>query len=403
MLKIRSIHPGSPASRTGLKKTDILIACNGEPLDDWFDFVYNATGTLIIIEYKRGIQKRDITIRRIPGMEWGLEFVGQSPRICRRKCVFCFIDQLPPGVRPSLLVKDDDIRYSFLHGTYVTLDQNDVSIAINKNLSSVHVSVHVSDPVQRGRLLGTGKEEPIIPLLQTLSNAGISVETQIVIVPEWNNGMILEQTLMDLLNIPSVISVGVVPVGITSFREGLQDIRRPTASEAAEIIHQCDNWRRKALRTRGTPWVYPADELFSLSGKDVPDTAYYKECTLRENGIGLLSNLLQYVNRDFSGRGLICTGTLAAPFMKRVLAGSEYQILAVNNTFFGPEVGVSGLLAGNDIVKSVKAENYSREPVFLPRVMFNHDMLTLDDLSPGDIEQLTGREIKIACGVEDLI
>ena len=403
MLKIRSIHPGSPASRTGLKKTDILIACNGEVLDDWFDFVYNATGTLINIEYKRGIQKRDITIRRIPGIEWGFEFEGQSPRTCRRKCVFCFIDQLPPGIRPSLLVKDDDILYSFLHGTYVTLDQNDVSIAIKKKLSSIHVSVHASDPVQRGRLLGTGKEEPVIPLLQTLSNAGISVETQIVIVPEWNNGMIFERTLMDLLNIPSVISVGVVPVGITSFREGLQDIRRPTASEAAEIIHQCDNWRRKALRTRGTPWVYPADELFSLSGKDVPDTAYYKECTLRENGIGLLSNLLQYVNRDFSGRGLICTGTLAAPFMKRVLAGSEYQILAVNNTFFGPEVGVSGLLAGNDIVKSVRAENYSSEPVFLPRVMFNHDMLTLDDLSPGDIEQLTGREIKIACGVEDLI
>ncbi len=403
MLRIRSIHPGSPASRTGLKKTDILIECNGEALDDWFDFVYNATGTLINIEYKRGIQKRDITIRRIPGIEWGFEFEGQSPRICRRKCVFCFIDQLPPGIRPSLLVKDDDIRYSFLHGTYVTLDQNDVSIAIKKNLSSVHVSVHVSDPVQRGRLLGTGKEEPIIPLLQTLSNAGISIETQIVIVPEWNNGMILERTLMDLLNIPSVISVGVVPVGITSFREGLQDIRRPTASEAAEIIHQCDNWRRKALRIRGTPWVYPADELFSLSGKDVPDTAYYKECTLRENGIGLLSNLLQYVNRDFSGGGLICTGTLAAPFMKRVLAGSEYQILAVNNTFFGPDVGVSGLLAGNDIVKSVKAENYCSETVFLPRVMFNHDMLTLDDLSPGDIEHLTGREIKIAYGVEDLI
>ena len=403
MLRIRSINPGSPASRTGLKKTDILIECNGEQLDDWFDFVYNANETLIKIKYRRGIQTRNMTIRRVPGIEWGFEFEGQSPRICRRKCIFCFIDQLPPGIRHSLLIKDDDIRYSFLHGTYVTLDQNDVNIAIKKNLSSVHVSVHATDPVLRGRLLGTGKEEPIIPFLETLSNAGISVETQIVIVPEWNNGMLLEQTLRDLLDIPSVTSVGVVPVGITSFRDGLQDIRRPTAAEAAEIISQCDNWRRKALRTRGTPWVYPADELFSLSGKDIPDPAYYEECTLRENGIGLLSNLLEYENRDFSGGGLICTGTLAAPFMKRVLAGSEYQILVVNNTFFGPEVGVSGLLAGNDIVKSIRAKNISSDPVFLPRSMFNHDMLTLDDLSPFDIEQLTGREIKIACGVEDLI
>ncbi|MCK4504242.1 MAG: DUF512 domain-containing protein [Candidatus Aegiribacteria sp.] len=403
MLRIHSIHPGSPASRTGLKKTDILIACNGETLDDWFDFMYNANGTIITIKYKRGIQTRNMTIRRIPGIEWGFEFEGQSPRICRRKCIFCFIDQLPPGIRPSLLVKDDDIRYSFLQGTYVTLDRNDVSIAIKKNLSSVHVSVHASDPALRGRLLGTGKEEPIIPLLKTLSNAGISVETQIVIVPEWNNGMFLEQTLRDLFEIPSVTSVGVVPVGITSFRDGLQNIRRPTAAEAAEIIHQCDNWRRIAMRTRGTPWVYPADELFSLSGKDIPDSEYYEECTLRENGIGLLSNLLEYESRDFSGRGLICTGTLAAPFMKRVLAGSEYQILAVNNTFFGPEVGVSGLLAGNDIVQAVGAKNVSSDPVYLPRSMFNHNMLTLDDLSPGDIAQMTGREIIIACGVEDLI
>ncbi len=403
MLRIRSIHPGSPASRTGLKKTDILIKCNDEPLDDWVDFIYRANGTLIKIEYKRGMQTRNITIRRIPGMEWGFEFEGQSPKTCRRKCIFCFIDQLPPGIRPSLLVKDDDIRYSFLHGTYVTLDRNDVRVAIQKNLSPVHVSVHASDPALRGRLLGTGKEEPIIPLLKTLSNAGISVETQIVIVPEWNNGMFLERTLEDLLEIPSVISVGVVPVGITVFRDGLQNIRRPTASEAIEIIHKCDKWRRKALRTRGTPWVYPADEFYPLSGKNIPDPAYYTECTLMENGIGLLSNLLEYESRHFSGRGLICTGTLAAPFMKRVLAGSEYMILPVNNTFFGPEVGVSGLLAGSDIIRSIMEENISTDPVFLPRVMFNHDMLTLDDLSPGDIEQLTGRKIKIAWGVEDLI
>ncbi len=403
MLRITSIHPGSPASRTGFKKTDILITCNGEPLDDWVDFIYSANGSLISIEYKRGTQTRNISIRRVPGTEWGFEFEGQAPKTCRRKCIFCFIDQLPSDIRSSLLIKDDDIRYSFLHGTYVTLDRNDVRVAIQKNLSPVHVSVHASDPALRGRLLGTGKDEPIIPLLETLSGAGISVETQIVVVPEWNDGLFLENTLSDLFEIISVISVGVVPVGITAFREGLQDIRRPTSLESVEIIHQCENWRRKALRTRGTPWVYPADELFSLSGKDIPDATYYKECTLMENGIGLLSDLLEYEGRKFSGSGLICTGTLAAPFMKRVLAGSEYLILPVTNTFFGPEVGVSGLLAGNDIIRSIIKENITIDPVFLPRVMFNHDMLTLDDLSPEDIEQLTGRDITIACGVEDLI
>lgn len=403
MLRICSIHPGSPASRAGLNKTDILITCNGEPLNDWVDFLYSASGSSIILEYKRGVQIRNISIRRVPGKEWGIEFEGQSPKTCRRKCIFCFIDQLPPDIRPSLLVKDDDIRYSFLHGTYVTLDRNDVSDAIDMNLSPIHVSVHASDPILRGLLLGTGKEEPIIPLLEILSGAGISVETQIVVVPGWNDGISLENTLRDLFEISSVTSVGVVPVGITAFREGLQNIRRPTASESVEIIQKCESWRRKALKARGTPWVYPADELFSLSGKEIPDATYYEECTLMENGIGLLSSLLQYEDRNFSGRGVICTGTLAAPFLQRVLAGSEYLILPVTNMFFGPEVGVSGLLAGNDIIRSIIKENITIDPIFLPRVMFNHDMLTLDDLSPKEIEQMTGRDIKIASGMEDLI
>lgn len=403
MLGIHSIHPGSPASRAGLKNTDMLITCNGKQLSDWVDFAYCANGTSISIEYKRGLLIREKVLRRIPGAGWGLDFEGQSPRTCTRKCIFCFVDQLPPGVRSSLLLKDDDIRYSFFHGTYVTLNRSDVHLAIQKKLSPVHVSVHTADPFLRGRLLGTGKKEPVIPFLKMLSDADISIETQIVIVPEWNNGAILDETLAALFSIPGVTSVGVVPVGLTSFRKGLRDIRRPTSDEAAEVIRQCDIWRRKAENARGTGWVYPSDEFFILAETEIPDSGYYEECTLRENGIGLLADLLENEGKDFPGRGLVCTGTMAAPFMKRVLAESTYQVVTVNNTFFGPDVGVSGLLTGIDIVRSVKTETTSCNTVILPRVMFNHDMLTLDDLTPQDLERLTGQQIKIVYGMEELV
>jgi len=245
--------------------------------------------------------------------------------------------------------------------------------------------------------------EPVVPLLAKLSDAGIELETQIVIVPGMNDGDRLDQTLEELLSIPAVISAGVVPVGLTKYRERLPQIRRSSPAESKIIVHQCAQWRKKAIRSRGTPWVYPSDEFFITAGLDIPPSSYYKDCTLRENGIGLIADILRLEGREFNGRGAVLSGILAAPFLKRILEGSEYLVTAVENSFLGNDISVAGLLSGADVIYAAGTLPDSYNRVILPAVMFNHDMLTLDDLDPDKISMSTGREIIIARRLEELI
>lgn len=402
MLDILSINPGSPASAAGFRNIDRLVSCNGNPLNDWIDFLYNANSLYIDLIYKRGSVIRTITIRRTRSVEWGFVFHGQEPAVCRKKCIFCFVDQLPQGVRPSLLVKDDDVRYSFVQGTYVTLDRDDKEFAIRKHLTPLHISVHSTDPSVRGMMLGTRREEPVLQMLKELSDAGIEMETQIVVVPGLNDGKELDRTLEDLLSIRSVVSAGVVPVGITKYRRGLYDLRPPSRAEALQVVDQCGIWGRKALITRGDRWVYPSDEFFILAGLDIPPASYYETCTLRQNGIGLLAELHHLSEKEFRGHGTVCTGTLAAPFLKRIFRRSCYDVIAVENTFLGSRIGAAGLLSGADIVRSVKMLPHSYNSVILPGIMFNHDMLTLDDFTPVEIGRLIDKEVLVINDLEEL-
>ncbi len=402
MLDIQSVLHSTPASLYGFKKTDRLISCNDHELDDWIDFLFYASSTLITLKYKRGHLTRILTLRRNPGTEWGFVFRNQSPAGCRNKCIFCFVDQLPPDVRPSLLFKDDDVRHSFVYGTYVTLDREDTEYAIRKHLSPIHVSVHSTNPAIRGKMLGAEGMKPITPMLEELSEAGIDMETQVVVVPGINDGEELDRTLTELFSIPSVVSVGVVPVGLTEYRDGLPKIRRSDSAEAVELVKQCDRWRSKAMKERGNGWVYPSDEFFVMAGLVIPPLSYYEGCTLRANGIGLLADLLAIKGRNFRGRGVILTGKLAAPFLELVLRESDYHVIAVENTFLGHEIGVAGLLSGTDTVKTINKLPNSGNRVILPSVMFNKDMVTLDDFTPLEISRLTGREILVKRNLEDL-
>ncbi|MCK5115170.1 MAG: DUF512 domain-containing protein [Candidatus Aegiribacteria sp.] len=402
MLGILAVTPDSPASSTGFRNIDTLISCNGNPLNDWIDFLYSANGLFIDLVFSRGPVIRKLTVRRNPSVDWGFVFKGQKPAVCRKKCIFCFVDQLPRGVRQSLMVKDDDVRYSFIQGTYVTLDSDDTEYAIDKHLTPLHISVHTTNPLIRGTILGTRRDEPVLQMLNKLSEAGIEMETQIVIVPGLNDGEELDKTLEDLLEVPGVVSAGVVPVGLTKFRDGLPRIRRPSGAEALQIVNQCNMMRSKALKRRGNSWVYPSDEFFIMAGLDIPSSSYYETCTLRENGIGLLAELMMTSGKEFTGSGIVCTGTLAAPFLRSLLKGSDYRVIVVENTFLGPYIGVAGLLSGADIVRSVKMLPDSYNSVILPGVMFNHDMLTLDDFTPDIISQLIGREVIVIRDLEEL-
>jgi len=405
LVRIRSVRTSSPASRAGLRPSDRLISCQGDPVDDWIDFAYRASGTSITVETSRGGRTRNALLRRAPGNDWGLTFQGQEPATCRRNCVFCFVAQNPPGVRESLLVKDDDIRYSFYQGTFVTLSEPDVRLAVDKHLSPVHVSVHSTDPHLRGRLLGTGRPEPVLPYLFQLSSAGITIEAQVVLVPGWNDGVHLERTLRDLMTVPSVSSTGVVPVGLTAHREGLTRLSRPTREQAAAATDICTDMRAIAMTGRGTPFVYPSDELLVMAGTDIPDQDYYEGCGMKADGIGMLAELLALEGRrSFSGAGTVCTGTLAAPFIRRVLQGSDYRVLETINGFFGPDVGVSGLLSGEDIVRSASGSDTGPGggSLLLPAVMFNQDRLTVDGMTPEMISAAAGRPVEVFGRMEEL-
>ena len=402
MLKIESIRSPSPASSAGFRLTDTIISCNGHDVNDWVDFLFHAGGTSLLLGYRRGGIDRTTSLRRLPGAEWGFTFRGQEPRRCRRKCVFCFVDQMPRNVRPSLLVKDDDIRYSLLQGTYVTLDVDQVEYAVTKRLSPVHVSVHATDPRIRGRLLGTDRGEPVLPGLRELSEAGIEVETQIVIVPGMNDGACLKDTLADLFSVPGVRSVGVVPVGLTEHRAGLPVLQRPDRDISVGVIETCDEWRARAGTHGKGGWVFPSDEFFLLAGMEIPPSGYYSGCTLRENGIGMLRELMELDVGELRGMGALCTGSLAAPFIERLLKGSEYTVVEVENLFLGRQVGVAGLLSGTDVAGTVSRLPSSYNRVILPSVMFNLDGFTIDGLTHEDISRITGRTVNVLESLEEL-
>jgi NifB/MoaA-like Fe-S oxidoreductase len=306
------------------------------------------------------------------------------------------MDQMPPGMRPSLSYKDDDIRYSFDQGTYVTLDRHQAMEAAERRFSPVHVSVHCTDPDLRGFILGRGAPAPILPQLSFLAERHIEIQTQIVVMPGINDGRILETTLEDLYRTGSVTQTGVVPVGLTRYREGLHPLRRPRPDEAHAVVRMCEGFNGLAIAERGGGWCWAADEFYTVAGLPIPATDSYEGCTLQANGIGLLAGLMESCrDRRFEGGGTIVTGSLAAPFIRELLAGSGYTVLEVRNQFFGPDVGVAGLLTGADVVRTACEAGTPGGPLFLPSVMFSHEGLTLDDLTADELSGSTGHDVHV--------
>ncbi len=401
MLRITGVSRGSPASRAGLRPGDRLIECNGIQIDDWMDLMLAASSPGLQMSYSRGGLVRKASISRRSTVPLGLDVEGSGAAPCSNSCIFCFMDQMPPGVRASLLCRDDDVRHSFVYGNFVTLDREQAEYAAKKRLSPIHVSVHAADPVLRGRMLGLGRPSPILPQLDMLSREGISVEAQIVVVPGFNDGPALEETLDALLEKTCVEATGVVPVGLTRYRDGLTPLRRPDASESASCLEACSRVSCRAFAARGVRWAYPADEFFILAGRDIPDPSFYEGCCMKANGIGMLADLLQNRRRSFEGGGTIVTGSLAAPFLGRILEGSAYSVLEVRNSFFGEMVGVAGLLTAGDVLDALRASG-GADPVYLPGSMFSRAGLTIDGVRAEDAERMSGRRIVVADALDEL-
>jgi putative radical SAM enzyme (TIGR03279 family) len=320
--------------------------------------------------------------------------------------VFCFIDGNPPGVRDSLWLKDDDFRLSFTYGSYVTLTNlgpKGLARLVEQQLSPLYVSVHATEPAVRERLLAphvAGAAGRILEHLRYLLDGGLEAHTQVVVCPGWNDGVHLDRTLDDLWALgPGILSVSVVPVGLTRYNLN-RPVRLLGAAEAGRVIAQVERARARARDERGTGWAVAADELFLISGTDLPEASYYDDFDLAENGVGAVRRFIDdfaagvdEVPRLEGRRIRIATARSMAPFMRERAArlaratGAEVQVVEVENRFFGETVSVAGLLGGADIAAALGAGS-ERDIVLLPAEALNGDRLFIDSVP---LDEVVGR------------
>src|SRR6266404_4564824 len=403
---VSRVRQGSAAAAAGVCGGDRLLAVNGAALRDVIDFHFNAGEEELRIELERAGARTAARLVRRRGRALGLEFETPRPAeisTCANKCVFCFIHQLPRGMRRSLYVKDDDYRLSFLHGNYITLtdlDEAELARIVEQRLSPLYVSVHATDPTLRWELLGRPRvSAEILPRLERLAKAGIRMHAQVVLCPGLNDGAHLERTVRELAPLyPHVATTAVVPVGLTRHRERLPALRTLTEQEAQALVGTVAAWQSEFSARLGSRFVFLGDEVYLQSGMPLPEADAYEGFAVAEDGIGLVRRFEDGVARALRrrravGRPLdvtLVSGTLYAPRLERLVAsipGSIARVAAVPNRFFGGTVSVTGLLTGEDIARHLATLGALGEAVVVPAVALRdrdgvfHDDMTREDLS----------------------
>ena len=407
---VASVRPRTPAAGAGLAAGDRILTINGRPLRDAIDFQFYGADDRLDLDVERDGRRRPLRLRRRPGVELGVELEAPRPgdiATCANKCVFCFIHQLPRGMRRSLYVKDDDFRLSFLHGNYITLsdlDEPSFERILAQRLSPLYVSVHATDPALRWELLGRPRHPAeILPRLERLAKAGIRVHAQIVLCPGLNDGPHLERTVHDLAPLhPHVATTAIVPVGLTRHRERLPTLRTLTDAEAGALVDTVTGWQahfRPALDSR---FVFLGDEVYLQAGRPLPPAEDYEGFPIAEDGIGLVRRFedgLARARRRRTGaarRLTVVSGTLYAPRLARLLEalplpGLHARVAAVPNEFFGGSIGAAGLLTGQDIQRHLATLGDLGEAVLVPgAAVRDGDGVFLDDRTPADLAHALG-------------
>ena len=406
MIKIVSVHYESPADSEGIRAGDELISINGNKVGDILDVMYHSADDEAVYLIRRGSTFHETTF--YAGEETGLEYEDMGCMACGNKCVFCFIDQNPEGMRPTIYIKDEDYRYSFLYGSYVTLTtlgDRHIERIIEQHLSPLYVSVHATDTDIRKKLLGIRRDDRLLEKIDRITSGGIDLHCQVVVCPGINDGDVLKRTLHDLyLRWPSILSCAVVPVGLTRHREGLKKLTPVDTESAAAILETVETFSRECRETTGYGFAYCADELYIRCGWPIPDATWYDDFPQIENGVGMVRDFLdasKTLERRVTslsgtqGDYLLVTGMSMAPFIEEFagrltgINGFTATSLPVENRFYGPTVTVSGLLTGSDIIDALKAR-HNDETIVIPPNCLNTDGVFLDNTSPRDIEKMFG-------------
>jgi putative radical SAM enzyme (TIGR03279 family) len=403
---VAAVRPRTPAATAGLAVGDRILTINGRALRDAIDFqFYGAEDRLELRVAREGVA-RVMRLTRRPGVELGVELEAPRPgdiATCANKCVFCFIHQLPRGMRRSLYVKDDDFRLSFLHGNYITLsdlDEPSFERILEQRLSPLYVSVHATDPELRWTLLGRPRHSAeILPRLERLAKAGIRMHAQIVLCPDLNDGAQLERTVRELAPLhPHVATTAIVPVGLTRHRERLPSLRTLTDTEAATLVDTVAGWQAHFLAELDSRFVFLGDEVYLQAGRPLPAAEAYEGFAIAEDGVGLVRRFedgMVRARRRASGaarRVTVVSGALYGPRLAGLLADHPHaRVVAVPNEFFGGSVAVAGLLTGQDIQRHLAGQGDLGEAVLVPAVALRDgDGVFLDDLTPADLARALG-------------
>jgi putative radical SAM enzyme (TIGR03279 family) len=421
-MKIKSIKNGSIAILHNTSAGDELLQINGHPINDIIDYKFFSTDHLLNLKLKskEGRIKR-VEIRKQPDEDLGLEFYPIKYKSCNNNCIFCFVHQLPKGLRKVLYFKDEDFRLSFLHGNFITLtntSNQDIKRIIKQRLSPLYISVHTTDEKLRKKILSNPQIPEIMPLIERLAQGRIEMHTQIVLCPGINDGEYLKKSIKDLsVFYPYVKSLALVPVGLTKFRNKLPKIQPVDKAYSRKVIQLVGGWQKFFRKKWGDGFVYAADEFFTKADLDIPHKRYYDEFYQVENGVGMMRQFLDKykIQHRLLPRSLkknlnvtLVTGVSAFRLIKQMIeqkinSMSDLKIrpVTVKNDFFGHTVTVTGLLTGADMLNTLRKQQNLSKIILLPPNCINQDGLFLDDLTPQDLEKELGR--KVAIGSYDLV
>lgn len=420
---ISAVEPGSVGAEIGLEPGDRLMAINDHPLRDVIDYRYYGAEEHLWLDVERDGARHRLEVERDYDESLGLTFdalLFDGLRECDNRCPFCFVAQMPRGMRRTLYVRDDDYRLSFLSASFVTLTnlvEDDWQRIAEQRLSPLFVSIHATEPAVRRACLGKDDAPDIIAQLRRLGSLHIEVHGQVVIVPGLNDGAHLEQTIADCAMLwPTLQSLALVPVGLTRFHRGTA--RTLTADEARDVLALATHMRARLPGEIDTTWLYPADELYLLARAPIPPACYYDAPEQLDNGVGLVRELLDdwsRVRRRVKRRRsrpasltLVCGAAIApvlAPLVAELAAAAQIDVrlMPIGNRFFGPTVTVSGLITAQDLLAQLTPD-VAGEQIVLPRAMFDADQgRTLDDVSLDALVTHYGRPVHLADRLGDVV
>lgn len=407
---IREVEPYGIASEMGIEPGDILLAINGQEIEDVFDYRYyiEEEEVLLLIEKPNG-EQWELEIEKDEYEDLGMEFeqgLMDEYRSCHNKCIFCFIDQMPPGMRDTLYFKDDDSRLSFLQGNYVTLtnmSDHDIERIIKYHLEPINISFQTMNPALRCRMLHNRFAGDALKKVDRFFEAGIEMNGQIVLCKGFNDGDELDFSIREMAKyLPYLRSVSVVPVGLTKFRDGLEQLEPFTKEDACQVIDLIEGWQRKLYPEYGLHFIHASDEWYILAERELPGEEQYDGYLQLENGVGMLRLLinefaeaLSKEKGDKKDRTLsVATGFLAFPYLKRMtesmsekFPNTQVQIYPIRNVFFGEKITVAGLITGQDLMGQLKDRDLG-ERLLIPASMLRVDEdVFLDDYTTAYVEE----------------